>query len=562
MKTRPIELGAILLLLWLCHAPASVLYVDLNCTNPVPPYAGWNAAATNIQDAIDAANPGDQILVTNGVYQNGGRAINSMDATNRITVTKHITIQSVNGPTLTIIEGYQVPGTLIGTNAVRCAYLTNGAMIAGFTLTNGACGISNYAYGGGILCASTSEVVSNCILTGNTATTGGGAAFGTLLNCVVTSNHTQYGNGGGAYKSILFNCLIAGNSASEEDLNSGGGADACVLTGCTIVSNSANSYGGGAYLSTLTNCVVVGNTAFEGGGVLNSTAEGSTFAYNGAQNGAGAFNSTLNNCLVVSNTASVSGGGICFGNLNNCTLVYNNCGFWGYGYGSGAEASMYTAVNLANCIVYDNVGLNYSSYVYFSYCCTTPLPSGGVGNITNDPVFIDQMSGNFRLQTNSPCINSGNNAYVVGSTDLDGRPRVVSGIVDMGAYEFQGPGMGEFIAWLQQYGLPTDGSVDYLDSDGTGMNNWQKWIAGLNPTDPTSVLAMLPPAATTNSMGVTVSWQSVNTRTYYLQRATDLTAQPAFSSIQSNIVGQAGTTSYTDTTATNGGPYFYRVGVQ
>jgi hypothetical protein len=49
---------------------------------------------------------------------------------------------------------------------------------------------------------------------------------------------------------------------------------------------------------------------------------------------------------------------------------------------------------------------------------------------------VNLAGGNFRLQTNSPCINAGNNTYVSTAIDLDGDPRVVGDLVDVGAYEF------------------------------------------------------------------------------------------------------------------------------
>jgi len=219
-----------------------------------------------------------------------------------------------------------------------------------------------------------------------------------------------------------------------------------------------------------------------------------------------------------------------------------------------------------NCILYYNTGGDYGLYngEYLmpsndiNFCCTALMPTNGPGNITNAPLLVDPAGGNYQLQSQSPCINAGNNSYVKTTNDLAGNPRIVGGTVDMGAYEYQSPSSVISYAWLQQYGLPTDGSVDYADLDGTAFDVYQDWVAGLNPTNSASVLAMLTPAATNNVHGITVTWQSVSGISYNLLRSTNL---PAFTTIQSGISGQSGTTTYKDTAATNKFPYFYRVSV-
>jgi hypothetical protein len=291
-----------------------------------------------------------------------------------VTDNKAITIQSVNGADATIIDAGH-------TN--RCATLGShpthrNTVLVGFTLQNG------------------------------------NADFSIAQNPQI---------GGGSYGGTLNNCTLSGNAA----IWVGGGSYGGTLNNCTLSSNTA-SYGGGSSLGKLNNCTLSGNSAYEGGGSSLGTLNNCTLSGNSADQGGGSSLGTLNNCTLSSNTASY-GGGSNYSTLNNCTLSVNSATLGGGSYGG----------MLNNCIVWNNNAAedefdNYAQSV-IRYSCASPLPEGE-GNISDDPRFMDAANGDFRLLSDSPCLDAGNNVFVTTLTDLVGQSRIFGIAVDMGAYEF------------------------------------------------------------------------------------------------------------------------------
>jgi len=552
-----------------------VHYVAVDSASPVFPYTSWATAARDIQDAVDAASvPGALVLVTNGVYNSGWRTVGTSLLYNRVVVDKPLALRSVNGPEFTLIEGAQAWGGGCGEGAIRCVYLATGASLSGFTLTNGATWrwepggpFERQALEGG---GAFSGSLYHCTLSGNSAPYGGGASESTLTDCTLIGNRTAYAEwgaqGGGAYNCTLNRCTLGNNSASSSQYDFGGGALGCTLTDCTLTSNTARG-GAGASQSTLNRCALIGNRAEEdGSGAIWSTLNYCTLTGNSAHkyNGGGAAMCTLSHCVLTRNSARNDGGGGASGStLNHCTVVGNSASQGGGVFG-GKVTNSIVCFNTATIGANYHPGYNTSGELeslcsLLTYCCTTPHPGCGLGIITNAPLFMDTNEwANLRLQPNSPCINAGLNAAVQNPTDLAGLPRIVSDTVDVGAYEFQEPGSVISYAWLQQYGLPTDGSADFIDLDADGHTTWQEWRCQTDPTNTLSVLHLL--SVSSDGSDVTVRWQSVEGMNYLLERSTDLGASPAFKPVATGLPGQFSSTTYTDTDASALAPLFYRVG--
>ena len=354
-------------------------YVNEQNLTPAFPYETWATAATSIQLAVDAARAEDHVWVEEGLYSTGGAPHPGATLFNRVMINKTIHLESVNGPGLTTIKGESD----LGASPTRCVYITSNATISGFTLTEGHTvpvqEVTTDSAGGGVLLHQ-SGIVSNCIIKNSSAVFGGGA-------------NILFGNG------QVLNCIITNNLA----IIRGGGV---------FVENGAGSL--------VLNCKIQHNNSMESGGGIGSY-----------------LNATFNNCLISHNEAATISGGahITWGGsaafLNNCTIVNNTAP------STGGLGFLSSGANVNNCIIYDNENGNWDGNT-LNNSCTTPLPVGGVGNISDTPQFIDPMAGDFRLEISSPCVDTGaNQGWMTGAQDLNGTTRILNSTVDMGAYELE-----------------------------------------------------------------------------------------------------------------------------
>ena len=372
------------------------------------PGTNWATAKATIQAAVDASELAGTVLVTSGVYTAGGRVMEGT-LSNRVAIPRRMTVRSVDGPESTFIVGLASPtNNGLGAEAVRCAWLTNDTVLAGFTLTNGFTRYLNLPdatrspeeIGGGVWCMSGSAVISNCVLVGNGASRGGGAYNGAVVDCEVRSNSAVF-NGGGAYYCAATGSLFEGNSVQQY----GGAADRGSLERCRVVANRSNLRGGGASAATIRRSTIVGNSAaFEGGGGYNVTAVSCYFYGNSASTGGGVRYGTLTGCTVAGNEATQIAGGASGSTLRNTICFYN---------GPRGNHSTLTAAS--------------------SHNCTTPMPPGA-GNVTNEPMLAG--FGNPHILPGSPCIDAGTNAASMSALDIDGEVRTNGAAVDIGCDEF------------------------------------------------------------------------------------------------------------------------------
>lgn len=338
------------------------------------------------------------------------------------------------------------------------AKLTNNSLIEGFTIRGGSyvsgVGFINYASkdyiiqeGAGMYNIESSPTIKNVIFAGNSAKNGGGMK----------------------------------NESSSPEISS-------VSFTKNLVSPVNGGVGGGMY-NYLSSPIIV-NTIFSGNRATNA---GSAIINDQSS-------PTITNATFVGNAADNSNfynGAALYNGYNSNTTITNSI-FWDNTKGG--------ANNVGGADIY-NDGLSLT--ISYSITQASSYYSSGTGIINNkNPYFVDSANQNFHLTKCSPAVNSGNNTAWTNTTlttDLDGNPRpFAAGVVDMGAFEFQGVPFSNAIYVKKDAAGTNDGTTwtdafvtlqDAIDNQCGGLPIWvasgtyyptKDHLGNASPTDPRS----------------------------------------------------------------------------
>jgi hypothetical protein len=256
-----------------------------------------------IQDAVDTAADGDDILLANGTFSGTGNV--EIDFSG-----KAIAIRSQSGnPQSCAIDGGVPHGAAYAfafQSGETSSSVLEGIRIVHFTHLGGGCSAlsidgaspllrnldihDNNSWGPAVCISNGGPTFESCSIRGNS---GGGLAMShsnsTLTGCVIEANSTAGSAGGGigSWNSqlTLESTRIYRNSSGGNPAHPVGGGGISVVGGalsatdCLIVENTATDRGGGLYLgggatASLNRVTIAGNRAPTGGGIYGTSFSG------------------------------------------------------------------------------------------------------------------------------------------------------------------------------------------------------------------------------------------------------------------------------------------------
>lgn len=431
----------------LCVAPGG--------TGCVEPCGGCYAS---VQAAVSAANPGDEILVAEGVYTTNGAAqvalINEgVTVRGGYTTANWIMPYPTSQPAVLDAEGLGRVIYVFGdiTPTLEGLWLTNGQASDGggiyardaHPVISGCHVFSNATTfnGGGIrLRDSPGAVLMNNRVYSNTSNNGGGIFFGNSAGATVTGNdiysNTSVHDGGGLTLggsgpgSVLEDNDIFGNTAYED----GGGINIissgdATLIGNRFYSNTAGATGGGLVIGQSDDVLLLRNEIYS-----NTASTGSALSLFSGQN------TRLENTLIVGNRATAGKGtGVRVFNTSvhmlHTTLVRNSGASGVYALGTTTTTAWMTNTILVSHTVGVETGDSLSLVSLEAtlwgagewangvdvYAMSGSINTGTV-NAWGDPAFVAPASGDYHIGLDSAAIDRGVDAGVTDDVDGDSRP--------------------------------------------------------------------------------------------------------------------------------------------